>query len=138
MSNAVENLLKAQEYAMSIRPQAGGFPYLAEAFRKFGIRQNIWHLPSCQSVYVTDHGIIVNQGEPLIMGIVDIPSFDRESLVNALRVDQAGESTFPEFLKAAWSAGVVSYVVDFDKRVVTYFGVLGESYAENYVAVELE
>ena len=34
MSKAVENLLKAQQFAMSIRPKVGGFPYLAEALRR--------------------------------------------------------------------------------------------------------
>ena len=59
------------------------------------------------------------------------------SIIKALRIDQAGESTFPEFLKASWEAGVVSYIVDFEKRVVIYYGVLGESYAEIYPAVEI-
>ena len=53
MSKAVENLLKAQQFAMSIRPKVGGFPYLAEALRKAGVTRNIWNLPSCQSIYLT-------------------------------------------------------------------------------------
>lgn len=138
MSKAVENLLKAQQFAMSIRPKVGGFPYLAEALRKAGITRNNWNLPSCQSIYQTEHGSVVSQGTPLINTIVDVPPFDREALIKALRIDQAGQSTFPEFLKASWEAGVVSYTVDFEKRVVVYYGVLGESYAENYPAVEIE
>jgi len=137
MSKAVENLLKAQQFAMSIRPKIGGFPYLAEVLRKAGINRNIWNLPSCQSIYLTEHGSIVSQGKPLINTTVDVPPFDREALIKALRIDQAGQSTFPEFLEASWEAGVVSYIVDFEKRVVTYYGVLGESYAENYPAVEI-
>lgn len=50
MSKAVENLLKAQQFAMSIRPKVGSFPYLAEVLRKAGINRNIWNLPSCQSI----------------------------------------------------------------------------------------
>jgi uncharacterized protein YbcV (DUF1398 family) len=69
--------------------------------------------------------------------MTDIPTFDREALIHALRIDQAGESTFPEFLKASWEAGVVRYEVDFDKRVVVYFGAEGDSYAEEYPAVEI-
>lgn len=138
MSKAVENLLKAQQFAMSIRPKVGGFPYLAEALRRAGITQNIWNLPSCQSIYLTKDGSVVSQGTPLINTTVDVPLFDREALINALRIDQAGQSTFPEFLKASWEAGVVSYTVEFEKRVVTYYGVLGKSYAENYPAVEIE
>lgn len=137
MSKAVDNLLKAQQFAMSIRPKVGGFPYLAEALRRAGITQNIWNLPSCQSIYLTEYGSVVNQGTPLVKTTIDIPPFDREALIKALRIDQAGQSTFPEFLKAFWEAGVVNYVVDFEKRVVTYYGVLGESYAENYPSVEI-
>ena len=137
MSKAVENLLKAQQHAMSIRPKVGGFPYLAEALRKAGITKNIWQLPSCQSIYLTQYGSVVSQGTPLVNTTVDVPLFDRDALIKALKVDQAGESTFPEFLKASWQAGVVSYVADFEKRVVIYYGVLGESYSENYPAVEI-
>lgn len=138
MSKAVENLLKAQQFAMSIRPKVGGFPYLAEVLRRAGITQNIWNLPSCQSIYLTERGSVVSQGTPLVNTTVDIPPFDREALIKALRIDQAGQSTFPEFLKASWEAGVVSYTVDFEKRLVVYYGVLGESYVENYPAVEIE
>lgn len=138
MSRAVEILLEALQFAMSIRPKVGGFPYLAEALRKAGITQNIWHLPSCQSVYLTEHGSVVSQGTPLVNTTVDVPAFDRGAFVKALRIDQAGQSNFLEFLKASWEAGVVSYTVDFEKRVVTYYGVLGESYLENYPAVEID
>ncbi|HEX4230247.1 MAG TPA: DUF1398 family protein [Bryobacteraceae bacterium] len=55
----------------------------------------------------------------------------------ALRTDQAGESTFPEFLAASWHAGVVRYDVDFSRRVVTYYGCNGDEYAEQYPAVEI-
>ena len=137
MSKAVENLLKAQQFAMSIRPKVGGFPYLAEVLRKAGITRNVWSLPSCQSIYLTEHGSVVSQGTPLINTTVDVPLFDREALIKALRIDQAGQSTFLEFLKSSWEAGVVSYTVDFEKRVVIYYGVLGESYAENYPSVEI-
>lgn len=135
MTKAVENLLQALQFAMSIRPKVGGFPYLAEALRKAGITKNIWNLPSCQSIYLTEHGSVVSQGTPLVNTVVEIPPFDREALIKALRIDQEGQSTFPEFLKASWEAGVVSYDVDFEKRLVIYYGVLGESYSENYPAV---
>lgn len=137
MSKAVENLLKAQQFAMSIRPKVGGFPYLAEALRKAGINRNIWNLPSCQSIYMTEYGSVVSQGTPLVNTTTDVYPFNREALIKALRVDQAGHSTFPEFLKASWEAGVVSYTVDFEKRFVIYYGVLGESYTENYPSVEI-
>jgi hypothetical protein len=47
------------------------------------------------------------QGAALVSGTVDVSTFDREALIEALRIDQAGESTFPDFLNASWRAGVV-------------------------------
>jgi len=138
MSKAIENLMKAQQYAMSIRPKIGGFPYLAEGLRKEGVTQNIWHLPSCQSIYLTRYGSVACQAAPLMTEAVDIPSFDQASLIKALKADQSGLTSFPEFLMASWQAGVVSYIVDFEKRSVSYFGVLGESYTEDYPAVEID
>jgi uncharacterized protein YbcV (DUF1398 family) len=138
INKAVENLKEAQKFAMSIRPKVGGFPYLAEVLRLSGVTRNLWQLPSCQSVYLTKDGPVVSQGAPLLTGFADIPKFDREALVRALRTDQAGQSTFPEFLKASWEAGVVSYDVDFEGRKVTYYGALGESYVEDYPAVEVK
>jgi uncharacterized protein YbcV (DUF1398 family) len=137
MSNAVENLLEALKFAQSIRPKAGGFPYLAEALRLAGVTRNLWSLPSCQSIYLTKEGAVVSQGTPLLSGNADIPPFDREALLRALRTDQAGQSSFPEFLRAAWEAGVTGYDVDLEKRKVTYYGALGESYEEKYPAVEV-
>jgi uncharacterized protein YbcV (DUF1398 family) len=138
MSKAIENLLEAQKYAQSIRPKAGGFPYLAETLRLAGVTRNIWHLPSCQSLFLTQQGPVIVQGKSLVSGPVDVPAFDREALILALRIDQAGESTFPEFLQASWKAGVVSYDVDFDQRKVSYHGLNGEQYVEDYPAVEVK
>lgn len=137
MNKAIENLIEAQKFVMSTRPKVGGFPYLAEALRQAGVTRNLWQLPSCQSVYLTNEGPVVSQGTPLLSGYAVIPKFNRDALIRALRIDQAGQSTFPEFLKASWEAGVVSYDVDFEKRKVTYFGVLGESYVEDYLEVEV-
>ena len=44
------------------------------------------------------------QGALLISGAEDVPAFDQEALTKALRIDQAGESTFPGFLAASWQA----------------------------------
>lgn len=107
MSKAIENLTEAMKTAEAIRPPVGGFPYLAEVLRKAGVTRNVWSLPSSQSLFLTEHGAVVMQGEPLVIGAVDVPAFNEEALVRALRVDQAGESTFPEFLRASWLAGVV-------------------------------
>ncbi len=136
MSKAIETVMNAIQFATSIRPKVGGFPVLAEVMRVAGIKQNLWYLPSCQSIYITKEGNVVSQGNPLVTGQVDIPEFNQEALIKAIRVDQAGESTFPEFLHASWEAGVVSYKVDLEQRIVTYYGVLGELYVEDYPVVE--
>lgn len=138
MSKAIETLQVAQKHAMEIRPKVGGFPYLAEALRRAGVTRNLWYLPSCQSLYLTKEGPVVTQGTPLISGIADVPAFDRDAIIKALRTDQAGESTFPQFLAASWRAGVVSYDVDFNERSVAYYGWRGEKYIESYPAVEIE
>jgi uncharacterized protein YbcV (DUF1398 family) len=52
----------------------------------------------------------------------DVPLFNREALISALRTDQAGESTFPEFLASSWRAGVDRYDVDFTARTVAFGG----------------
>ncbi|HTX35475.1 MAG TPA: DUF1398 family protein [Bryobacteraceae bacterium] len=138
MSKAVENLETAQKRAMTNRPKVGGFPYLAETLRRAGVTRNLWSLPACQSLFLTNDGPVMTQGKPLVSGTTDVPAFDREALVRALRTDQAGESTFPEFLAASWRSGVVGYDVDFEARTVTYYGCNGEAYVEDYPAVEIE
>ena len=77
------------------------------------------------------------QGAPLAKGVVDVPAFNQEDLIKALRVDQAGESTFSEFLDATWRAGVVRYDVDMEARTVAYQGCNGEKYIESYPAVSV-
>ena len=138
MSKAIDNLEAAQKRAMAIRPKVGGFPYLAEVLRRAGVRRNLWFLPACQSLYLTDDGPVVTQGTPLVSETTDVPAFNREALIRALRTDQAGESTFPEFLAASWRSGVVRYDVDFAGRTVAYYGCNGEEYVEAYPAVEIE
>ncbi|HET7545663.1 MAG TPA: DUF1398 family protein [Polyangiaceae bacterium] len=137
MSNAVDNLEAAQARAIAIRPKVGGFPYLAETLRRAGVTRNFWFLPACQALYLTQHGQVVMQGKPLMTGTAGVPAFDREGLIRALRENQAGETTFPEFLEASWQAGVVRYEVDFAARTVSYYGCLGEEYVEEYPAVDV-
>ena len=138
MSKAIENLETAQKRALSIRPKVGGFPYLAETLRRAGVTRNIWFLPACESLFLTSYGPVVSQGAPLATGTMDVPSFHQEALISALRRDQAGEGTFPEFLTASWRAGVVRYEVDFAAREVRYYGCNGEEYVEAYPAVEVD
>jgi uncharacterized protein YbcV (DUF1398 family) len=136
MSKAIEILQAAMQRALVGRPKVGGFPYLAETLRRAGVTRNLWHLPACQSLYLTEHGPVVQLSAPLVSEITDVPRFDREALVAALRTDQAGQSTFPEFLNASWHAGVVRYDVDFAARTCTYYGARGEEYIESYPAVD--
>ena len=135
MSKAIDDLTEAMKVAAAGRPRVGGFPYLAEVLRKAGVTRNVWSLPSCQSLYLTKEGPVIMQGVPLVNGAVDVPAFDEAALIKALRVDQAGESTFPEFLNASWRAGVVRYDVDLEARTVAYQGCKGEEYIEAYPAV---
>ena len=95
MSDAIDNLQAALQRALTDRPALGGFPYLAETLGRAGVTRNLWFLPACQSLYLTEKGPVVSQGMPLISGTVDVPPFDREALITALRTDQAGKSTFP-------------------------------------------
>lgn len=138
MTKAIEALQKAMQYAVANRPKVGGFPFLAEVLRQAGVSKNTWELPSCQSIYVTKNGNVVSQANPLVSGFAEIPPFNQDALVHALRTDQEGKSTFSEFVEASWKAGVVRYEVDFEKRNVTYYGSQGESYIEGYPAVEVK
>jgi uncharacterized protein YbcV (DUF1398 family) len=138
MSQTIANLEEAQKRAMELRPKVGGFPYLAETLRRAGVIRNVWVLPACQSLYLTNEGPVVTQGTPLTTGTVDVPPFDRSGLIAAIRKDQAGESSFQEFLVSSWRAGVIRYDVDFEGRTVSYYGCNGEEYVEEYPAVEVD
>jgi uncharacterized protein YbcV (DUF1398 family) len=138
MSKAIDNLQDAQQRAMAGRPKAGGFPYLAETLRRAGVTRNLWFLPACQSLYLTKDGPVAVQGTPLVSGPADVPPFNQDALIAALRTDQAGNSSFQEFLAASWRAGVVRYDVDLAARKVTYYGCSGEEYIEDYPAVDVD
>lgn len=90
MSKVVDRLVEAQKNAMAIRPKKGGFPVLAEVLRQAGVQMNRWSLPACQSVYRMKDGCIVQQGTPLVTGIHEVPQFNREELIRAIRADQDG------------------------------------------------
>ncbi|MCP5375072.1 MAG: hypothetical protein H6910_04400 [Rickettsiaceae bacterium] len=40
MNKIVDKLTKSQQYAISIRPKAGGFPVFAEVLRQTGVKIN--------------------------------------------------------------------------------------------------
>jgi uncharacterized protein YbcV (DUF1398 family) len=137
MSNAIENLKQAQQKGMAGRPKIGGFPYFAETLRRAGVTRNQCFLPACQQIYLTESGPVAVHGTPLVQGMTDVPPFCVPALMEALRRDQSGQSTFQEFLMASWKAGVVRYDVDLIDRVCTYYGIGDEDYAESYPAVEV-
>ena len=74
MSKAIENLQSAQKQGMAVRPKAGGFPYLAETLGRAGVTRNLWSLPACQSIFLTNEGPVVMQGQPLVSGAADVPA----------------------------------------------------------------
>ncbi|MFD6967624.1 DUF1398 family protein [Streptomyces sp. NPDC059949] len=137
MSSAATTLRDALERASAVRPKVGGFPYLAERLRRAGVSRCRMAVPSNAMLYLTDAGPVAVQGEPLCTGMVDVAPFDREALVAALRSDQAGETTFPEFVRGCWEAGVVWYDVDLNARTCSYYGADGSGYTEAYAAVDI-
>lgn len=118
MSKAIANVQAAQQRALAIRPKVGGFPHLAATLWRAGVTRNLWFLPACESLYMTGAGPVVMQGTPLLTGVADVPPFDEKALIAALRTDQAGESSFPEFLSASWRAGDVRYDADSSQRML--------------------
>lgn len=137
MGSIIEKVTAATAYGMSVRPKVGGFPYLAEAMRQAGITRNYFDVPSASMVFVTADGAVLRPGALRFTEPVVVPPFDEAALVAALRADQRGESTFPEFVEASFDAGVIRYEVDTAARTCTYFGAHGERYVEDYPAVDL-
>ena len=83
MSEAIENLQAAMQQAGAGRPKVGGFPYLAETLRRSGVARNVWSLPACQSLFLTEKGPVVMQGQPLVSGPGSYPN--RRAIEAALR-----------------------------------------------------
>ncbi|MFK4955301.1 DUF1398 family protein [Lactococcus garvieae] len=135
--NLQNNLQNAMSKSEKVRPKIGGFPYLAECLREEGFIKNTWYLPSGDSFYFSKEDSLVIPGKSLIEDIAVYPSYSEEKLIRALRSDQAGKSTFPEFLMNTWKSGVVKYEVNFIDRYVVYYGANGEEYKEIYPAVKI-
>lgn len=137
MTDIIAAIEAAQARAMRVRPPVGGFPYLAEALRLAGVERYLFDVPSASTILVTAEGDILQPGslqrqEPSI-----VAPFDEAALIRALRADQAGHTTFAEFVAATLDAGVVRYVVDTAARTCTYIGARDESYVETYPTVRL-
>jgi uncharacterized protein YbcV (DUF1398 family) len=88
-------------------------------------------------IYATADGDVLQPGMLLRSEKSIIPPYDEAALVEAIRTDQRGESTFPEFVESSLQAGVIRYEVDTAARTCTYLGAHGERYVEHYAAVDL-
>jgi uncharacterized protein YbcV (DUF1398 family) len=138
LSVSIEKIKDAYRWVANNPRQHYSFPYLAEALRLAGVIRYIYSLPSCQCIFYTSHGQVVNQMEVLYSGMIEVPNFNQEDFLKVLRSSQMGQSTFPEFLKGAWESGVLYYEADLVARKVSYFGAEGESYIEEYPAVQID
>lgn len=133
-----DQIAKAYKWAIANRPKVGGFPYLAEALRQAGVTRYVYSLPSCQCIYFTDSGSVASVMPALVSELTEVPDFDKDAFIAILRKSQRGDSTFPEFLKDSWEAGVTHYEADLIRRRVSYYGATGESYVEDYAAVDVK
>ncbi|MHA7650628.1 DUF1398 family protein [Mycobacterium sp. ML4] len=137
MSSAIANLQAARERAAVLRPKVHGFPYLAEVLRQAGVNRYHHSIPAATTLYLTDAGPIVEQHDPIVAGLTDVAAWNRDALVDAIRTDQAGQSSYPQFVHACWAAGVVHYDVDLHARTCTYSGAAGERHVESYPRVDV-
>ncbi len=133
----IETITTAYERGTAARPKVGGFPYLAEALRQAGVMKYYFDVPSMTVIYVTAGGDVLQPGRLIRTEMTAVAEYDEAAVIEAIRVDQRGESTFPEFVEAGFRAGVIRFEVDTAARTCTYFGARGEAYVEQYPAVEL-
>jgi len=136
-ATVITTIEDAQARAARVRPAVGGFPYLAEVLRQAGVERYVFDVPSASVVYVTSAGDVLQPGGLIRSEKTVIPRFDEDALIAAIRTDQEGRSTFPEFVEASFQAGVTRYEVDTAQRTCSYSGVRGELYVEHYPAVEV-
>jgi len=137
MNTIITTIDAAIAHAAAVRPRVSGFPYLAEALRGAGVRRYYFDVPSSTVIYATAAGDVLQPGAFLRTEKTILPPFDQAALVDAIRADQRGESSFPEFVEATLQAGAIRYEVDTDARTCSYLGAHGERYVEYYPAVAL-
>ena len=137
MADLTRIVAAAQQRAREVRPLVGGFPYLAEVLRQAGVVSVGCDVPSRTTTYLFADGAVIDQATPQVDSIAEVPVFDREALVAAIRADQAGQTDYPTFMTDIGNAGVVRYQVDLQRRTCTYQPAHGHNYVEHYPAVEL-
>lgn len=70
---------------------------------------------------------------PIQMPSIEIPySFNKDSVVSAIRGAQSDMLRYPEFLKLTMSAGCIGYIVWITGKHVSYFGRQGEVHLEHF------
>ena len=70
---------------------------------------------------------------PMAMPSFEIPrSFNKDSVVSAIRGAQSDAVRYPEFLELTMSAGCIGYIVWITGRHVSYFGRQGEAHIEHF------
>lgn len=136
-SDLVATVSSALARGAAVRPEVNGFPYFAEALRAAAITTIETSIAAGGSVYHLAGGSVAQSFEPIAKTAVAVPSWDETALIAAIRADQAGRSTFTEFLRAAWNAGVTGFRVDLTERTCTYVGTAANTYVETYPAVTL-
>lgn len=136
-NSVIESIDHAKARAAALRPKVAGFPYLAEALRQAGVTKYYFDVPSMTVIYITGEGDLLQSGTFLRTAKTVIPAYDEDAVIEAIRVDQRGESTFPDFVEASFRAGVIRFEVDTAARTCIYFGAHAETYLEKYPAVHL-
>jgi uncharacterized protein YbcV (DUF1398 family) len=131
----IETVQQARRRGMAARPRINGFPYYAEALRASGISAVETSIAAGGSVYHLADGAVAESFDPVVAPVSVVPDWNERALVAAIRADQGGRTSFPEFLRDAWEAGVIHFRVDLDDRTCTYFGTAGNRYLESYPAV---
>jgi uncharacterized protein YbcV (DUF1398 family) len=128
-------LQQAQQRAAAARPKVNGFPHYAETLRIAGITAIETSIATGGTVYHLSGGAVAESFGPIVEFAEVVPAWDEASLVAAIRADQAGRTSFPEFLRSSWNAGVIHFRVGLNERTCTYFGTASNHYVEKYPAV---
>ena len=102
MTTIIETIDAAAAHGAAVRPKIAGFPFIAEALRAAGVTKYLFDVPSATVIYVTDDGVVIRPGQLIRTEKTVIPPFDSGKVVAAIRTDQRGESTFPEFVEESF------------------------------------
>jgi len=137
-TNLVETVQQAQRRGAAARPRVNGFPYYAEALRVAGITAVETSVATGGSIYHLADGAVAQTSDPIAGSVSAVPDWDEAALIAAIRADQAGQTTFADFLADSWKAGVIRFRVDLTDHTCTYFGAAGHRYVEAFPTVALD